>query len=325
MPLTMASTGSAPRTPVRLSRVARTILLSTVFLVDAPLFAQDTAVGIIPRIPNHSLTGPPANIRVDANMVLIPVTVTDLFDDPVTGLSEKSFRVFEDKIEQKVLSFSQQDGPASVGFILDTSRSMRSRIGYSLAAIDHWLATGTNGDEAFVIRFSARPTILTSFTEDPTTISRALSSIQCEGWTALNDAIYLGLNEMKRARNPRRALVVLTDGEDNFSRYSDTEVARLARESEVRIYSIGLFARVGFLEKLGDESGGKALWVRMAGDVPVIIDKLNRIFRNQYVLGYVPANHTNDGKYRHLTVKLTGGTGRDQLRVTWREGYYSGW
>lgn len=222
-----------------------------------------------------------------------------------------------------MLSLSRQDGPVSVGLIVDASRSMQKGIGFSLAAIERLLKTQRAGDEWFVLRFGDRPVMMTRFTEDPNEIAGALSSIQCHGWTALNDAIYLGVSQIKRARNARRALIVLTDGADNRSRYSDSEVRNLVRESDVRVYSIGLFERVDLLDKLAKESGGRALWARKPADLPEIIETLSTVLRNQYVLGYVPKNHSKDGRYRQVLVRLKATTGRAKLRVSWRRGYYS--
>jgi Ca-activated chloride channel family protein len=302
---------------------ASIITLGAVFFAS-PLLSQDVAVNIKPRTPSRSLTGAPANIRVDATLVLIPVTVTDAADHPVTDLSSRSFRVFEDQVEQTVSSFSRQDGPVSVGFIVDASRSMQSRIDYSLAAIYAFLSTQNIGDEWFLMRFSDSPTMLTRLTDRPEEILSPLSTIGCDDSTALNDAIYMGLNEIHRAKNSRKALIVLTDGGDNHSRYTDSEVARLVRESDVRIYSIGLFGRVDFLDKLGEESGGKAFWTKHVSEVPAAVESLSSVFRNEYVLGYAPKNSSPQGKYRRVVVQVTGTTAPAPLRVSWRRGYYFG-
>ena len=175
------------------------------------------------------------------------------------------------------------------------------------------------------MRFADSPAMLTRFTQDPNEIRGALTSVDCDGWTGLNDAIYLGLSEMKRASNARKALIVLTDGADNRSRYTDSEVLRLARESDVRVYSIGLFGRVDFLDKIGKESGGTALWARHTSDIPAVVENLNCVLRNEYVLGYAPQNHSTDRKYRQVIVKFAGTQGRDGWKLSWRRAYYSGW
>jgi len=258
-------------------------------------------------------------------MILVPVTVTDSADQPVTDLAPGSFRVFEDNIEQKVASLHKEDGPVSVGFIFDASGSMKKRMDRSIAAIQQFLTTTLMPrDEFFLIRFSDRPTLIRSFTQDTDEILGALSSIQPEGWTSLNDAICLGVQQMKRAKNSRRALFVLSDGGDNNSRYSDSEVRSIVRESDLRIYSIGLFERPRFLEKLGMDSGGRAFCVHKLEELPETIEKLSREFRNQYVLGYYPASERpNDGKYRSVRVEMIESIKRIPLTVFWRRGYFS--
>jgi len=287
--------------------------------------AQEPTVSITPR-PNLNTHSSPLrpNLRIDSALVLVPVTVTDATDHPVTDLAPDSFRVFEDNIEQRVVSFHREDGPVSVGFIFDASRSMKGRrMDRSIAAIEQFLQTLTKGDDFFLIRFSDRPTLLTGFTEDPDYILSSLSFVQPEGWTALNDAICLGIQFIKRAKNSRRALVLLTDGEDNNSRYSDSEVRSLARESDVRIYSIGLFERPHFLEKLAMDTGGIATWARKLEDLPQVIEKLSSDFRNQYVLGYSPQAGQSDGKYHNVRVEVVKSIEPMPPHIYWRRGYFA--
>ena len=263
------------------------------------------------------------NLKVDTAMVLVPVTVTDSTDRPVTDLAPGSFRVFEDSIEQKVVSLHREDGPVSVGFIFDSSSSMKGRMDRSIAAVEQFLKALTKGDEFFLIRFSDRPTLLTGFTEDPDYILSLLAFVRPEGWTALNDAICLGVQQMKRGKNLRRALFVLTDGSDNNSRYSDSEVSSLVREADVRIYSIGLFERPHFLEKLAMDTGGRAIWAHKLKDLPDVVDKLSRDFRNQYVLGYSPQERQHDGKYHNVRVEIVKTLKLMPLNVFWRRGYFA--
>ena len=264
-----------------------------------------------------------ANLKVDTTMVLVPVTVTDATDHPVTNLTPGAFRVFEDNIEQKVVSFQQEDGPVSVGFIFDSSSSMKKRMDPSIEAIKQFLKTLMPKDEFFLIRFADSPTVVNGFTDKPDDILENLSFIQPQGWTALNDAIVLGIHKMKSAKNLRRALFVLTDGSDNNSRYTDHELRNLVRESDVRIYSIGLFERPQFLEKLGMDSGGKAYWAHNLDDLPATVERLSRDFRSQYVLGYAPQDSHNDGKFRSVRVQILKTIEGMPLNVFWRHGYFS--
>jgi VWFA-related protein len=256
-------------------------------------------------------------------MVLVPATVTDRLDRPVMDLPIDSFRLYEDNVEQKIVSLFREEGPVSVGFVFDASASMRKRMDRSIAAIQQFLEGTQKGDEFFLIRFSDRPSLLQRFTEDGDAILSALSFVQPDGWTALLDAIYLGVARVKSARNPRRALFVLTDGSDNSSRYTESEIVNLVRESNVRIYAIGLFERPGFLDRIALESGGKAYLAKNLKELPETVDRLSNELRNQYILGYYPTNAVNDGKYRKVSVSLVSSDPERRLRVAWRHGYYA--
>ena len=301
------------------------LLLTHLCLANSPACAQETPpVSVMLRHAaesRNSLLRP--DVKVDTEMVLVPLTVTDDTDHPVTDLAADSFRVFEDNVEQKVVSFQREDGPVSVGFIFDASSSMKGRMDPSIAAIRQFLKTLTDGDEFFLIRFSDRPAQVTPFTKDPDDILSALTLVQPAGWTALNDAIYLGVQRLKKAHNPRRALFVLTDGGDNNSRYTDRELRKLARESDVRIYAIGLFERPQLLEKLALDTGGTALWTHRLQDLSDTVDKLIRDFRNQYVLGYSPAERPKDGKYHIVRVEIANAIKLMPLKLFWRHGYFS--
>jgi VWFA-related protein len=297
----------------------------TAVLAAVPAPAQEPRVSMTPRDALHargsSLLGP--SLKIDMAMVLVPITVTDSTDHPVTDLAPAAFRIFEDNVEQTVVSLHHEEGPVSVGFVFDASASMKNRTDRSFAAMHQFVRSLNRGDEFFLIRFSDRPTLLNGFTEDADLLMSSLTSVRPDGWTALNDAICMGLQQMKHARNPRRALFVLTDGGDNNSRYSDAEVRSLARESDVRIYSIGLFERPQFLEKLAMDTGGMAIWAHKLQELPDVVDKLSRDFRNQYVLGYSPAERPNDGKYHSIRVEIKKTIKLMQLNVFWRRGYFS--
>lgn len=300
------------------------LAFSALAVTSGSAAAQEPMVSITPRTqphPHSSQLHP--NLRVDSTMVLVPVTVTDSTDHPVTGLEADSFRVFQDNVEQKIVGLHQEEGPVSVGFIFDASSSMKGRMDRSIAAVQQFLKTLNPGDEFFLIRFSDRPTLITGFTDKPDDILSSLLFIQPDGWTALNDSICLGLQQMRHARNPRRALFVLTDGGDNNSRYSEAEVRDLAQESDVRIYSIGLFERPHFLERLAMDTGGRAIWAHKLQALPEAVDKLSRAFRSQYVLSYSSEDRLNDGKYHNIRVELMKTIKLMQLNVFWRRGYFA--
>jgi len=307
-------------------------LLSSVVFIAAclvELYADDVpsdspGVSITPRErrpdANASL---PSNLRLDVKVVLIPVSVTDSLDHPVNDLPPNAFRLLEDNVEQKIACFFKEEAPVSVGLIFDASGSMRKSMDRSLAAVEQFFHTTTPGDEFFLIRFSDKPTVETGFTSDSNEILERLSFVHPEGWTALHDAIYLGVQRMKSSKNPRRALFILSDGGDNNSRYTEGEVKNLVMESDVRIYAIGLFDRPRFLEKLAAETGGETFWAHRLKDLPEAIDKLSRALRSQYVLGFSPSKPQNDGKYRKIRVELAHPFSFASLRLIWRRGYYA--
>ena len=289
--------------------------------IPAERVPQDQAkVSLTPREKRATAN---SNIRLDVKMILVPITVMDLTDKPVENLAPTAFRVFEDDVEQRIVSLSKEEGPVSVGFVFDASASMKNRMDRSLAAIQQFLETNMPGDEYFLVRFADQPTLVTGFTSNPNDILRELATIQPQGWTSLNDAICLAVQQMKRAKNSRRALFVLTDGGDNNSRYTESEVKNLVVESDVRAYSVGLFERPRFLEKLAAQTGGQALWAHSLKDLPDAIERISREFRNQYMIGYSSNNPQNDGKYRKVKVELTESPFHKALHLFWRRGYFA--
>jgi len=264
-----------------------------------------------------------ANLRLDVKVVLVPVTVTDPYERPITTLPKGSFRLLEDGVEQPITYFSQEETPVSVGLLVDTSGSMKHRIDQSVAALDEFFKTTNSADEFFLVRFSNEAERLTGFTSDPQEIYRKLGLIEPRGWTAMLDGIGLGIHQMKFAHNPRKALLILSDGGDNNSRYSQSEVRRMAVEGDVRIFAIGLFQRARALEQLAEQTGGRLLEARNLNELPDLVQKLSRDIRSQNLLGYSPSHALNDGKYHRLKVELLQPPGGPILRATWRQGYYA--
>ncbi len=255
-------------------------------------------------------------------MVQIPVTVTDLWDHPQMDLQQSDFRIFEDGVEQQIAAFSMSDAPISAGIVFDTSGSMRTSIADTREAMNLFFGTSGPDDEFFLMRFSDRPELISPFTRSAGEIRRKLGLVEPHGWTALYDAIFYSVQEIRRAAHPRRALLVLSDGEDNNSRYSESEVLSLVRESDVSVYAIGLFRQTHTLEKMAAETGGRMIWVRKITDLPDAVQKLSLEMRNVYMLSYFSKNPVTDGRYRKVKVEVTPRTDTQQLRVTWRRGYF---
>jgi Ca-activated chloride channel homolog len=294
---------------------------SAALAADGPLPSDEGRVSVARPGPLNSSLNPPGshNIRLDIKVVQIPVTVTDVLDRPIRGLRKDDFHLFEDNVAQDIAYLTTEEAPVSVGLIFDASGSMRNKIETSVAAVDQFFQTNLPGDEFLLVRFSTLPHLLTGFTGNTNEISGWLHASQPNGWTALYDAIYLGIQKMKAAKNPRRALLILSDGADNNSRYTAPEIRSLVREADVRIYSLGLLQGSHFLERISDETGGRMIHVHKMGDLPDAMEKLSRDLRSQYVLGYYSSNAQNDGRYRHVRVQVT----QQAVRASWRRGYYA--
>ena len=300
--------------------------------------SSDAQVSIIPRpkppAPNTIL--PKADIRIDSNLVLIPVTVTDPLNRFVTGLDKDNFRVFEDKVEQQITQFSSEDAPLSVGIIFDCSGSMGAKLEKSRQGVTQFFKTANPEDEFFLVQFNDRAELTIKFTSDPEEIQNRLTFTPSKGKTALLDAVYLGLHEMKRAKNTRKALLIISDGGDNNSRYTETEIKNLVREADVQIYAMGIFEPMSsrgrtaeelggpsLLSEIAEQTGGRHFPVESLSEIPNIAEKIGIELRNQYMIGYSPKNLDRDGKYRRVQVKLVQPRGLPPLRAFWRLGYYA--
>ena len=266
-------------------------------------------------------------------MVLVPVTVTDPMNRLVTGLEKEDFQVFENNGQQGISSFASEDAPVSIGIIFDLSGSMTSKLVRAREAIVQFVKTANPEDEFFVIGFNDRPELIEDFTSSVEDIQARLATVRSGHRTALLDAIYFGVAKMKEAKHERKALLVVSDGGDNRSRYTEGEVRSQVRESDVEIYSIGIFdpyaatpeERTGpiLLNELCEETGGRLFRVDDIAEMGDIAEKISTELRNQYVIGYTPKNISRDGKWRKVKVKLNPPSGLPPLTVHARTGYYA--
>ena len=287
---------------------------------------QDAA--ITPRVSRPHDSRRAANIRIDVGLTLIPVTVTDVYGAPFVGLPREAFRIIEDGVEQKIRYFGSEDAPVSLGVVFDASRSMAGKLEESRAALTHFFRTSVPGDEFFVVEFNDAPRVLRGFTSDSEDIEKTLGNIRPRNWTALFDAVYMAVHEMKRAKNSRRALLILSDGADNNSRYTESEMKKVVREADVCIYSIGLAGglmkrHLRSLKALSENTGGRHVEVDRIGDLPDAVAKLSAAIRNQYLLGFTSSNVTQDGLYRKIDVRVNQNPDSPRLRASWRSGYYA--
>jgi len=285
----------------------------------------------VPSNPRHAV-----DLRVDRTLVLINVTVTDPLNRFVTGLDKEHFRLFEDKVEQEILEFSAEDAPISIGLVFDTSGSMGSKLQKSRQAAAEFFKTANPADEFFLVQFAERPELVVPFTSDTDKIQSTLTFTQSKGRTALLDGVYLAMHEMKKAHNPRKALLIISDGGDNSSRYTESEIKNAVRESDVQIFGIGIFESMGgrsrtpeeasgpsLLNELAEQTGGREYAVDNVAELPDIAAKIGVELRNEYILGYTPKNRERDGKYRKVQVKLNQPRGLPPLKAYFRLGYYA--
>lgn len=283
------------------------------------------------RVPDHPIK---SNVR----LALVNVSVSDPFDHSVVGLEQENFRVFEDGVEQEVVSFSSVDAPVSVGIVADDSGSMKNDIENVREAVQEFGKTANAQDEFFLVTFGAYVNLAIPFT---TTVDGMREFIPNPGGsnalcTSFLDAVYFALSYAKNTRYRRRALLILSDGGDNFSRHSAKEIKRIVREADTEIYGVGFYDRPMFrtvpeelngpslMNEIAEPTGGHVYSLERTQDLPVIAAQISRELRNQYVLGYIPSNHLYDSRWRKIkvTLKLLP-RGLPPLAVRFRTGYYA--
>jgi Ca-activated chloride channel homolog len=275
-------------------------------------------------------------IRSDVDLALVNVTVTDPYNRLVTGLEQDNFRVFEDTMEQEIVSFSSEDVPISIGVIFDFSGSMSNKVDKAREAALQFFKTANPQDEFFLVSFNERAELTSTFTNSVEDLQSRMLLTSPKGRTALLDAIYLGLSQMRGAHNAKRALLILSDGGDNHSRYNESDIKRLVKEADTQLYAIGIYDPLGYRNRTPEElngpsllaeitelTGGRVFAVEHLNDLPDIASKIGMELRNQYVLGYKPSNHTHDARWRKIKVKLRAPKGLPPLTVYSKTGYYA--
>ena len=282
----------------------------------------------IPTLRTH--TRP---MKVDVDLVLVPVTITDPMNRLVTGLEQDNFEVFEGNEKQKIKHFSSEDAPISLGVIFDLSGSMSNKIEKSREAVVEFFRTANPQDEFFMISFNDKPELISDFTSSVEDIQAKLVYMQPKGRTALMDAIYMGLHQMRKAHNEKKALLIISDGGDNHSRYTENEIKSMVKEADVQIYAIGIFdsspatpeERSGpiTLSEITDVTGGRTFTIDNPNELADVATKIGIELRNQYVLGYRPTKPARDGKWRKIKVKLIPPKGLPPLHVYAKTGYYA--
>jgi Ca-activated chloride channel family protein len=275
-----------------------------------------------------------ARLRIDVNLVQVPLTVTDPMNRLVTGLEKDNFQVFDNNTGQTIKYFSSQDSPLTIGVIFDLSGSMSSKFVRARKALTEFLRTSNPQDEFFVVGFNDRPAVIVDYTSDPDDVEARMVMLKPENRTALIDAVYLGIDHLRQAKYDRKALLIISDGGDNRSRYTEGELRRVVREADVQIYSIGIFDSYAptqeevlgpeLLKEICEMTGGRLFNVGSdMGDLQDIATRISAELRNEYVIGYTPTDVRHDGNWRKLKVRLVPPPGLPQLTVHFRQGYYA--
>jgi Ca-activated chloride channel homolog len=272
-------------------------------------------------------------IKTGTNLVTLNISVTDPYGRYVTGLSKEHFQLFDDKVPQNIEFFSDEDVPITIGIVFDISGSMKGRIARSHDALRRFCDTGHEQDEYFLVTFNNGAKLLQDFTLDSRVVTGCLSLVEPKGQTALYDAAYIGVEKVRQGRYPRKAILLISDGQDNNSRYSLKELKQLVKEADVQVYAIGITSVFGardldiegqvILEELTRLTGGRAFFPSNEAELTEVITRIGLELRHQYSIGYEPTGINHDGRWHKLQVKVKAPKGMPQLMIRAREGYFT--
>ena len=304
------------------------LLVSVLFAATA--FAQDPT----PTPPIQGADNKP-EITVDTDLVTLTLTVTDYYGRYVSGLTKDAFTIYDDKEKQDITFFSDADAPVSIGILFDVSGSMSGdKILKARNALERFMNTSHPRDEYYLIAFNKRAQLLMDRTRDGEAVLNKLTLVEPKNNTALYDACYLGVERVTRGTHQKKALLIISDGQDNASRYNFKEVRRLMKESDVVIYSVGIMdgrdasspeglQGQAFLDELSGVTGGKSFYPTSAVEMDEIFERIALELRHQYSIGYTPKGFQPDGKWHRVKVKVKPPRGLPRLTVRNREGYYA--
>jgi len=274
-------------------------------------------------------------IITNTDLITFNVTVTDIYGRFVSGLNKNAFSISDEKAQQEITFFSDEDAPVSVGILFDVSGSMSGdKVRRARDALSHFVQTSHDRDEYFLIGFNSRAQLLMDRTRDGNAVLDKLTFVQTKSNTALYDACYLGVERVQRGTHPKRALLLISDGQDNNSRYTFNELRRVLKESDVALYAIGILGGSdmgsalgmegqGILDELAGVSGGKAFYPNSAAEMDDIFEQIALELRHQYSIGYKPLNFTSNGKWHKIKVNVHPPRGLPKLFVRSKEGYYA--
>ena len=275
-----------------------------------------------------------SQIIVNTDLITFTVTVTDAYGRFVSGLGKNAFTIFDDRKQQEITNFSDDDSPVSVGVVFDMTGSMSGeKVKRAREALGHFIQTSHDRDEYFLITLhDGRAFLAMDRTRDSQAILDRLMFVQTKGNTAFYDAVYLATERVQRGTHVKRAVLVISDGQDNNSRYTFNELRKVLKESDVVVYTIGIeesgngslaLEGSGILDEIAGVSGGKSFFPRTAAEMDDIFEQIALELRHQYSIGYRPPNFVNDGKWHHIKVKVTPPRGLPRLFVRSKEGYFA--
>jgi Ca-activated chloride channel family protein len=301
----------------------------------------DSSPQRVPQKPSTKIELPQGEVDdktpviTNTDLITFNVTVTDIYGRFVSGLGKNAFSIFDEKEQQDITFFSDDDSPVSVGILFDVSGSMSGdKVRRARDALSHFVQTSHDRDEYFLIGFNSRAQLLMDRTRDGNAVLDKLTFVQTKNNTALYDACYLGVERVQRGTHPKRALLLISDGQDNNSRYTFNELRRVLKESDVVLYAIGILGGSdvgsslgmegqGIMDELAGVSGGKAFYPRSAAEMDDIFEQIALELRHQYSIGYRPPNFTNNGKWHKIKVKVAPPRGLPRLFVRSKEGYFA--
>jgi Ca-activated chloride channel family protein len=278
-----------------------------------------------------------ATFRIHSDLVLIPVTVTDGKGRVVTSLEKEHFTLYQDKVQQEITHFASEDAPASIGILFDTSDSMAPKLSKAREAVAALLATANPDDEFFFVKFSTEPVLLVPLTTEREKIRNAMATLTVEGTTALLDAVIVSMAQMRNARYTRKALIIISDGEDNASHCSVHDLKEKVGQGDVLMYAIGFTEPANYsstswpppprpgsslLTEITRETGGRLFETHKLKELPEIASRISGWLRSQYVLGYAPGRSADNRTYHRIQIRLTKPNGFPRLHAFWRLGYY---
>jgi Ca-activated chloride channel family protein len=334
----MVNIGSGSRVRSWLPWIGYSLLLCLLMVAITPSSESQSNGPLQVAPPGKSVETTPEGtrikpLRVNVNVVLVPVVVADAMNHPITGLEKQNFVLSDNDKQQEIQYFSKEDSPISVGLLVDISESMTDKVDAERQAVSEFFKNANPDDDYFVVSFSSRPEMLTEVTQSIGTIQAKLGAVVPSGSTALLDAISVAMTRMRSAKYKRRALLIISDGGDNNSHHKYREIKTLVRDSDVEVSAIGLFSTsplrtyeefMGkrWLSEITDATGGRTITVDNVSKMGEAAAMISTEMRNQYILGYRPSNVVTDGKRRQIKVRVINPAAGDaQLQAYYKRGY----